>query len=150
MSPRPAAEKAGRLAQVHEALIDLARNPRRIVICLALSLAIQATFVLINIAFAAAAHIQAPTAAWFFAWASAKIIAIAPISLGGLGLREASMAGLLAPFGADPAQVVAIGLVWQSILYASGLIGLVAQSAWRPASNGTSAGARTAVTGSST
>ena len=31
------------------------------------------------------------------------------------------------PFGADPAQVVAIGLVWQSVLYVSGLIGFLVQ-----------------------
>ena len=44
-----------------------------------------------------------------------------------VGVREASMAGLLRPFGADPAQVVAIGLVWQSLLYVSGLIGFLLQ-----------------------
>ena len=37
------------------------------------------------------------------------------------------MAALLVPFGADPAQVVAIGLVWQSVLYVSGLIGFLVQ-----------------------
>jgi hypothetical protein len=31
------------------------------------------------------------------------------------------------PFGADPAQVVAIGLVWQSVLYVSGFIGFLVQ-----------------------
>ena len=90
-------------------------------------MAVQCLFVGINIAFAEAAHMEAPVAAWFFAWTSAKIIAIAPISLGGLGVREASMAALLVPFGADPAQVVAIGLVWQSVLYVSGLIGFLVQ-----------------------
>ena len=58
---------------------------------------------------------------------TAKIIAIAPVSLGGLGVREASMAGLLKPFGADPGQVIAIGLIWQSVLYASGAIGFLVQ-----------------------
>ena len=111
---------------IHSAA-ELARSPGRLLLCLAISMAVQCLFVGINIAFAEAAHIEAPVAAWFFAWTTAKIIAIAPISLGGLGVREASMAALLVPFGADPAQVVAIGLVWQSVLYVSGLIGLLVQ-----------------------
>lgn len=111
---------------VHSAA-DLARMPGRLLLCLVISMAVQCLFVGINIAFARAAHLDVPTAAWFFAWTSAKIIAIAPISLGGLGVREASMAGLLRPFGADPSQVIAIGLIWQSVLYASGAIGFLVQ-----------------------
>jgi uncharacterized membrane protein YbhN (UPF0104 family) len=95
-------------------------------------MAIQATFIAINIAFAAAVQVAAPVAAWFFAWSTAKIIAVAPISLGGLGVREAVMASLLAPFGADAAQVIAIGLIWQTVLYASGLVGVLAQFVWNP------------------
>jgi uncharacterized membrane protein YbhN (UPF0104 family) len=52
--------------------------------------------------------------------------------MGGLGVREATMARLLSPFGADPAQVIAIGLIWQTVLYASGLIGVLAQMVWKP------------------
>jgi glycosyltransferase 2 family protein len=106
---------------------ELARSPGRLLLCLAISMMVQCLFVAINIGFARAAHVEAPVAAWFYAWTTAKIIAIAPISLGGLGVREASMAGLLRPFGADPAQVIAIGLVWQSLLYVSGLIGFLIQ-----------------------
>lgn len=115
------------LAKLAHSAADLARNPGRLLLCLVISMAIQCLFVGINIAFARAAHIEAPFAAWFYAWTTAKIIAIAPISFGGLGVREASMAGLIKPFGANPAQVIAIGLVWQSVLYASGLIGFFVQ-----------------------
>lgn len=124
-------ERPGNLARLLTKMVhlaaELARNPGRLLLCLAISMAVQCLFVGINIAFAEAANVEAPVAAWFFAWTTAKIIAIAPISLGGLGVREASMAALLVPFGADPAQVVAIGLVWQSVLYASGLIGFLVQ-----------------------
>jgi uncharacterized protein (TIRG00374 family) len=120
--------KLGRLlAKLIHSAAELSRSPGRLLLCLIISMGVQCMFVGINIAFAEAAHVEAPVAAWFFAWTTAKIIAIAPISLGGLGVREASMAGLLSPFGADPAQVVAIGLVWQSVLYASGLIGFLVQ-----------------------
>ena len=118
------------LARVVAVLADLARTPGLLLACLAISMAVQCLFILINVAFAQAAIVEAPTAAWFYAWSTAKIIAIAPISLGGLGVREASMAALMKPFGADPAQVVAIGLVWQTVLYASGLIGFLVQLRW--------------------
>ena len=130
---RAAARRAssGKIARVLGAMIhaaaELSRNPGRLLACLAISMAVQCLFVGINIAFAQAAHVEAPVSAWFFAWTTAKIIAIAPVSLGGLGVREASMAGLLKPFGADPGQVIAIGLIWQSVLYASGAIGFLVQ-----------------------
>ena len=124
-------EPSGKLGRVLTKMIhsaaELARSRALLFLCLAISMAVQCLFVGINIAFAEAAHVEAPIAAWFFAWTTAKIIAIAPVSLGGLGVREVSMAALLVPFGADPAQVVAIGLVWQSVLYASGLIGFLVQ-----------------------
>jgi uncharacterized membrane protein YbhN (UPF0104 family) len=134
LSRREPSEKLMRLVtkMIHSAA-ELAKSPGRLLLCLAISMAVQCLFVAINIAFAEAAHVEAPVAAWFFAWTTAKIIAIAPISLGGLGVREASMAALLVPFGADPAQVVAIGLVWQSVLYVSGFIGFLVQFQ-RPAS----------------
>ena len=110
----------------------LIRRPGLLVLCLAVSMAVQATFIGINVAFAAAVQVGAPIAAWFFAWSTAKMVAIAPISLGGLGVREAVMATLLTPFGADPAQVIAIGLVWQTVLYASSLLGALAQLVWNP------------------
>ncbi len=130
------------LAHAVSATAFLVRQPARLGLCLAISMAIQATFIGINIAFAAAVQLAAPAAAWFFAWSTAKIVAVAPISLGGLGVREAVMATLLAPFGADPAQVIAIGLIWQTVLYASGLVGVLAQFVWNPeASKGAARGA---------
>lgn len=130
------AHPSGRIARLAlravAATAYLVHRPGRLVVCLAISMIVQATFVAINIAFAVAVQVDAPVAAWFFAWSTAKVVAIAPISLGGLGVREAVMASLMAPFGADPAQVIAIGLIWQTVLYASGLIGVMAQFVWNP------------------
>jgi uncharacterized membrane protein YbhN (UPF0104 family) len=77
------------------------------------------------LAYLAIRHAAAPPglAAWVFAWPLAKIIAILPVSLNGLGLREGTLAALLVPFGAQAAQVVAAGLVWQGVLFAAGLLG---------------------------
>jgi len=104
----------------------LGRRPFSLVTALLLSVAIQAAFVTLFIWLANTAGVEAPNGAWFFAWPLAKILAILPISLGGIGLREATLAGLMSGFGAEAAPVVAASLIWQAILIAAGLIGLVA------------------------
>ena len=115
-------------ARLLEASALLAGEPARLAACLGISLFVQGLFVAINVALADAVGVAIAAAGWAYAWAGAKILAILPISLGGLGVREASMAALLKPFGAAPQQVVAVGLLWQTILYASGVLGLVVQS----------------------
>lgn len=130
---RPMDGKLGRvLGAAVRAVGALSRQPGRLLACLAISLAVQALFIGINIAFANAVGLRAPAAAWFFAWAAAKIIAIAPISLAGIGVREGSMAVLLAPFGAERGAVIAVGLIWQALLITSGLLGLLIQVAFKP------------------
>lgn len=109
--------------KVATAFGDLGRRPGRLIAALVISMAVQALFIALAIRLAAAVGVEVPLAAWLFAWPLAKIIAVLPISLGGLGVREASLAALLVPFGADAAEVVASGLVWQAVLYASGAIG---------------------------
>ncbi len=123
-------------AKITSAASTLARRPSRLILCLSMSMAVQALFVGVNIAFANAVGIKAPAAAWFFAWSASKIIAIAPISLGGLGVRESSMAYLMSQYGAAWDQVIAVGLIWQTVLYASGAIGAVVQAVWRPGKPG--------------
>jgi uncharacterized membrane protein YbhN (UPF0104 family) len=120
----PSRLRAGRLAtKVSVALRRLARRPALLVLCLSLSILVQTLFVGLNVALARGCGLDLPVAAWLFAWPLAKLIAIVPISLAGLGVREASLVGLMAPFGADSATVVAVGLLWQSILFATGAIG---------------------------
>jgi uncharacterized protein (TIRG00374 family) len=100
----------------------LLREPGTLLLCLALSMAVQCAFIGVNIALAQAAGVAVPIAAWFFAWPLSKIIASLPLSLAGLGVREASLAGFLVPLGAAPASVVATGLLWYTIHFATGLI----------------------------
>ncbi len=107
------------------AFSSLARRPGLLVATLLISMAVQALFIWLAIQLAEAVGVEVPLGAWVFAWPLAKIIAVLPISLGGLGVREASLAALMIPFGADAAQVVASGLVWQAVLYVSGAIGAV-------------------------
>ena len=101
----------------------LGRRPGLLVVTLAMSLAIQSLFVWLSARLGVAVGVDIPLAAWFFAWPLAKIVAVLPISLNGLGVRESSLAALLVPFGADAAQVVASGLVWQAVMFCAGGIG---------------------------
>jgi uncharacterized membrane protein YbhN (UPF0104 family) len=64
-----------------------------------------------------------PLWAWFFAWPLAKIASMVPVSLGGLGVREAALVSLLVPLGAEAATVVAAGLAFEAVIIGGGLIG---------------------------
>jgi uncharacterized protein (TIRG00374 family) len=104
-------------------LIELSHEKGRLSACLVLSMAVQASFILANVELANAAGLHVALAAWFFAWPLSKLIATLPISIAGIGVREASLAGFLAPFGAPAAQVIGIGLLWQTIQIAGGILG---------------------------
>jgi glycosyltransferase 2 family protein len=117
----------GRLRHIGERLggsLDvMAKEKGRLALCLLLSVAVQTAFIGATIRLADIAGVAAPVAAWFFAWPLSKLIATLPISVAGLGVREASLASFLAPFGAPAAAVVGIGLLWQTVQIAGGLIG---------------------------
>lgn len=106
-----------------DAFGTLGRQPALLFLALALSMAIQAVLIWLSIRLAERVGVHIPAAAWFFGWPIAKIVATLPLSLGGLGVRESSLAALLVPFGASAPEVVASGLAWQAILYLAGLLG---------------------------
>jgi uncharacterized membrane protein YbhN (UPF0104 family) len=105
------------------AIRQLGRRPRLAVTGLALSLTIQAGFVLLNAWLGHHIGVRVPLAVWFLVWPLAKVASLMPISLGGLAVREASLAALLAPFGVPLALGVLASLLWQSVLIAGGLAG---------------------------
>ena len=105
------------------ALRRMLRNPGTAAVALGLSLTIQGSFVLLNAALGHAVGITVPLAVWFLVWPLAKIAGLMPISLGGLAVREATLAGLLAPFGVPFAVGVVCSLLWQTVLIVGGLIG---------------------------
>jgi glycosyltransferase 2 family protein len=105
------------------ALRRLARNPRVAVRTLALSLAIQSSFVLLNAWLGRQLGITVPLSVWFLVWPLAKIAGLMPISLGGLAVRETTLAALLTPFGVPFALGVVCSLTWQTVLIAGGLFG---------------------------
>lgn len=109
------------LLRFRSAMDSLGQAPEIAALAFIMSLCIQAGFIVLNIMIANEIGIDAPAALWFFAWPLAKLIALAPISLGGIGVREVAIAGLMAPFGIEPALAVAQSLSWEAVLVGSGL-----------------------------
>lgn len=103
--------------------IVMAKQRGRLASCLVLSILVQSAFIAATIGLARAAGVMVPAAAWYFAWPLSKLIATLPIAIAGIGVREASLAGFLTPFGASAAAIVGIGLLWQTVQLAGGLIG---------------------------
>ena len=101
----------------------LFREPYYAIAAFCLSLTIQTGFVLINIVIGKSVGLSLTSQIWFLTWPLAKISAMLPISFCGFGVREASFAGLLKPFGIEPAVAVGQSIVWETIIIAGGLMG---------------------------
>lgn len=112
----------GIITKIKHSLDSLLSKPFTALFAFSLSLAVQSGFIFLNIILAKAIGINIENALWFWAWPLAKLIALAPISLGGLGVREALLAGLLTPFGVESTLTVSQGLSWQSVLITTGLL----------------------------
>jgi hypothetical protein len=109
--------------KIQSACRSLLQQPAAALAALGLSLFIQGTFAILNAVLGEAIGIAAPLPVWLLAWPMAKLVATLPISLGGLGVREAALAGFLLPYGVSPVLAVAQSLVWETILIALGLLG---------------------------
>jgi glycosyltransferase 2 family protein len=124
-----------KLARLRQAAHGMRRRPHLVIASLAGGVAVQSSFVMLTAVLANACGLHLRLRVWFFAWPLAKIAALLPLSQGGLGVREAALAALLVPFGAPAALAVAVGLVWQTVIYSGGLIsGLLALAARRMSS----------------
>jgi len=116
-----------RLARLRHALKSVSRRPRVLVAGWLAGTFIQATFLVLTAQLAVSCGLVLPLRVWLFAWPLAKLAAVLPLTQGGIGVREAALVALLAPFGAAGHLVLAAGLVWEGVVIAGGLLaGLVA------------------------
>ncbi len=113
-------------ARVRAALDALARVPLWTGTALGVSVFVQGAFVGLNVALARGIGIDLPFLAWLLAWPLAKLVALLPISLGGIGVREVALAAFLSPFGIEPALAVAQSLAWEAVLVTGGSVAGVA------------------------
>lgn len=111
-----------RFVRLRRAARSMARRPRRVMAALGLAFITQIGFLTLTTVIAVACGLRLPYRAWLFAWPLAKIAAFIPISQAGIGVREATLAALLVPFGAAGGVVVGVGLAWETIVIAAGLV----------------------------
>jgi uncharacterized membrane protein YbhN (UPF0104 family) len=132
-----------RIAQVRHAIRMLAHHPQRLALGWLLGTSVQGTYVLLTAFLGMACGLNLPLRVWLFAWPLAKIAAVMPITQGGIGVREAALVVLLAPFGAPAPLVLATGIVWEGIIIAGAILAgvtalLLRRTAVAPAALGVS------------
>lgn len=116
-----------RLARIRHALRSVSQRRHTLLFGWLMSVVIQSTFLFLTALLAISCGLFLPLRVWFFGWPLAKLAAILPLTQGGIGVREAALVALLAPFGAPPHLVLASGLMWEGVVIAGGLIaGLIA------------------------
>jgi len=98
------------------------RQPHLVLLAVGIGIVLQASLVLLNAWLGEVCGLHLPLWAWLFAWPLAKIASMLPVSLGGLGVREAALVSLLVPFGAEAASVVAAGLAFEAVIISGGLV----------------------------
>lgn len=101
----------------------LIKNPVYALGSFSLSVLMQGSFVLLNAFLGSICGIKISVLTWFIIWPLAKISALVPISLGGIGVREVALAALLSPFGVLYTTAIGYGFVWEAVLIAGSLIG---------------------------
>jgi glycosyltransferase 2 family protein len=111
-----------RLAQVRHAIRMVGRRPQRLVLGWLLGTTVQGTYIFLTALLGISCGLPLPLRVWLFAWPLAKIAAVMPITQGGIGVREAALVVLLAPFGAPAATVLATGIVWEGVIIAGALL----------------------------
>ena len=126
-----------RLVRLRQAARSMRRSPVTVLFSLFGGMLVQGSFATLTAVLAAACGLHLRLRIWWLAWPLAKIAALTPLTQGGLGVREAALAALLVPFGAPAAAAVAVGLLWQTIIFSGGLVaGLLALAAGRLTTTG--------------
>jgi len=111
-----------RLARLRHALSSVSARPHILFAGWLAGTAIQSTFLLLTAWLATACGLPLPLRVWLFAWPLAKLAALLPLTQGGIGVREAALVALLAPFGAAGTLVLATGLVWEGVTVTGGIV----------------------------
>jgi len=111
-----------RLAHLRHALRAVSGRSYVLLIGWALGAFIQTSLLILAALLALSCGLILPLRIWLFAWPLATLAAILPLTQGGIGVREAALVALLAPFGAPAPLVLAAGLVWEGVIIAGGLL----------------------------
>jgi uncharacterized membrane protein YbhN (UPF0104 family) len=105
------------------ALRHLSRNARTATIALVLSLLMQSGLILVNAGLGYRVGADVPLWGWFVVWPLAKVAGMLPVTVGGLGVRDAALASLLVPLGVPPAIGLVASLAWNAVLIGGACLG---------------------------
>lgn len=111
-----------RLARLRHALRSVSRRYHLLILGWLMGTLVQTTLLVLTARLGVYCGLVLPLRVWLFAWPLAKLAAVLPLTQGGIGVREAALVALLAPFGAAGPLVLATGLVWEGVIIAGGLI----------------------------
>jgi uncharacterized membrane protein YbhN (UPF0104 family) len=89
----------------------------------AYSVLIQAMSVLVVWCLGLALQLEVPLRVCCVAVPAAAVLAMLPVSISGMGVRETALAATLARYGLDVTAGATLGVVWFSVIAAAGLIG---------------------------
>jgi uncharacterized protein (TIRG00374 family) len=115
------------LAEARRAMRRLRGRPGALALAFTLGVTLQTA--LLGLAYWLGGHagVEAPFVVWLVVWPLAKLAALAPLTQGGIGVREAAAVALFRPFGVPAAVALAAGLLFEAALVAGSLLaGLVA------------------------
>jgi glycosyltransferase 2 family protein len=115
-----------RVARLRHTLRSVSGAPHILLGAWLMGTAIQTALLLLTAKLAETCGLVLPLRDWFFAWPLAKLVAVLPLTQGGIGVREAALVGLLSPFGAAPHLVLAAGLLWEAVIITGGLLSGIA------------------------
>jgi hypothetical protein len=119
----PGGKLARLAASVRDAVAVYRREPRLIVSSTALSALVQASSVLQVALIGAAINLDVPWPVYGVAAPMVSLLTLLPVSLNGMGVREAGMVLFLAPAGVSPGQAVTAAFLWFCTQTAAGLLG---------------------------
>jgi uncharacterized protein (TIRG00374 family) len=111
-----------KLVRVRQAVRATTARPRAVVTSFTLGMLLQTGLMALNWQLGLLVGIDAPAYVWLFVWPLAKIAGLTPLTQGGIGVREAALAALFAPFGVEAVKAVAAGLVFAAVLVTGGLV----------------------------
>ena len=101
----------------------IVKNPKQILMGSGMALFIQIWFILLFAVLGKVLGIHLSLPIWFIIWPIAKLSTLLPISIGGIGIREAALVVLLGRFAVSSSSSLGLGLIWESIFIASAGIG---------------------------
>jgi uncharacterized protein (TIRG00374 family) len=112
-----------KLLRIPEAIALYKSSLRTLINTAILSILLQALTVLVYYVLSLSLHLTIPLVDLFLFFPVISIVSMAPVSLGGLGIREGMTVYLFQKAGVEPGHALGLSLAWFSIIFLTSLLG---------------------------